>query len=266
MSSKADTPTPDLTALVATVAELRAELDRLKAGPGGENLSAVEDSGKRALYRRVDKLTKEEEGREKYYEEQREFHSKSAQERTQILYDKAHPQPEPGQKRFRCHLRDQCNPSRPGTDVLHVGMPVVEVWGYGPADAEAAYLKACSITKTELLVTVTLAEAPVPDAPVSAVASAPPPLRMLPPGAADAAPPAEVDAHLTPDRARVRAAIRQAGRALTIPEIAQAVGRDNYDAVAQTLHRMCGEGLLLKEARGMYALPAAPSTPPAAGT
>jgi hypothetical protein len=74
-----------------------------------------------------------------------------------------------------------------------------------------------------------------------------------------------VDAHLTPDRARVRAAIRQAGRALTIPEIAQAVARE-YDPVAQLLHRMAGEGLLVKEGRGNYALPAAPSTPPAAGT
>jgi hypothetical protein len=265
MSSKADTPTPDLAALTATLAELQAEVARLKAGPAGENLSAVEDSGKRALYRRVDKLTKEEEGREAWFEEQKLFHGKTAQERTQILYDRAHPQPQPGQKRFRCHLRDQCNPSRPGTEVLHVGMPVVEVWGYTPADAEATYLTACSITRTELLVTVTLAEAPVPDAPVSAVAAAPPPLRMLPPGAADAAPPAEVDAHLTPDRARVRAAIRQAGRALTIPEIAQTVARD-YDPVAQLLHRMCGEGLLVREGRGNYALPAAPSTPPAAGT
>jgi hypothetical protein len=85
-------------------------------------------------------------------------------------------------------------------------------------------------------------------------------LRLLPPGAVDAAPPADPDAHLTLDRRAVRAAIRQAGHALTIPEIAQAVGRD-HDPVAQLLHRMAGEGLLVKEGRGQYALPAGPSTP-----
>jgi hypothetical protein len=75
---------------------------------------------------------------------------------------------------------------------------------------------------------------------------------------AAAAPPAPdaVDAALTPDRQGVRDCLRAADRPLDIPAVAAAVGLA-YDACAQLLHRMAAAGEVVREARGLYALPAA---------